>query len=266
MRLFLKRTFVVLFALLDASRLSRAGSDVAPLGKGELIETLAFSSSSIYFDERGSSRSMPLRGASELSSYLEWGAAKGVALVASSAAERIKTQGEQTRTGLEPTALGARFALFDTPLASLAFQVSALAPAAPAALSRAILSGTHPGADVRLLAFRDFQLFGTPAFAEIQAGQRATGFQGVSETHADFTVGVKPTQRWLVLVQGFGTIARAPSAAVALVGRPAYEKLEISAVYEISAEWSAQVGYVATAVARDARRDRGAILALWRRF
>ena len=255
-----------MLTLFVAGAAARAGSDLMPAGRGELIESLAFSESSVYLDERGAGRAAPVWRTQELSSFIQWGASDAVTFLASSAVERIAPGQNAQAAGLEPTELGARFAVARASNASLAFQASVLAPSAPAALVRTTLTARDPGADVRILIFREFKVFGASAFAEIQAGWRLIGYRGVSESHADATVGARPAKRWLLLFQSFGTASKTPSGLVATYGRPAFEKLQISAVYDLDRNWSAQGGLFATVAGRDARRDHGALVALWRRF
>jgi protein XagA len=231
---------------------------VAPQS-GELIETLSLSNASTR-----SSGAAPagLWRSQELSTYFEWGATDSITLVAQSALERVAAPAPLF--GLEPTEIGARIGLWDG--ASLSAQAAVLAPSAPTAFASLAQTGRSPGADARLIYFHSFDILGVSAYVDAQAGWRLVGYAGVEEMHVDATLGLRNSGRILVMLQSFATVSQTPQNLVSFYGRPAYAKLQLSVVYDLDDRWSAQLGGFATALAHDAGEDRGAVLALWRRF
>ena len=71
-----------------------------------------------------------------------------------------------------------------------------------------------------------------PAFFDLQVAQRFRGGGAPGEFHADFTLGVRPAPRWLLLAQSFNVISEGAGSW----GFPSYEyyKLQLSAVYASS--------------------------------
>jgi hypothetical protein len=93
-------------------------------------------------------------------------------------------------------------------------------------------------ADARLLIGRSFTLLGFPAFSSIEIGYRSPGGFG-HEIRADATLGIRPMEKVLVLLQTFNISA--------LHAAPLYptrsNKIALSAVYDVTpSSISVQVG------------------------
>ena len=115
--------------------------------------------------------------------------------------------------------------------------------------------------DARMQVFRGFALFDLPAFADVEVGYRTRGQVG-AEIRADLTFGLRPRPDFMVLAQSFLAFAPNPGPQTAV----AAEKFELSAVYELSKNLSAQAGVVVAPAGVNAPAERGVILALWTRF
>lgn len=79
------------------------------------------------------------------------------------------------------------------------------------------------------------------------------------ETRVDATLGFRPSKNWLVLAQTYaGQADRSPV-------RSRWLKSEIALVRSFG-DWSVQGGWRDTVSGRETARDRGVVLALWRRL
>ena len=118
---------------------------------------------------------------------------------------------------------------------------------------------------------QSFVVFGMPAFVDVAPGVRARATPFPSEARLDVTLGLRPVPRLLALLQSFGSLAPAAGLAPApqngpLVARTAYDKLQLSLVYDIAPAWSVQVGAFRTVAGLNAVRETGPLAALWHRF
>ena len=84
------------------------------------------------------------------------------------------------------------------------------------------------------------------------------------EVRLDATLGIRVWRNLSLLAQSFNTV----SAGKGGYGFPAtrFSKVELSAVYDLDRRWSVQLGAIATIAGRNALRERGVELAVWRRF
>jgi hypothetical protein len=113
-------------------------------------------------------------------------------------------------------------------------------------------------ADVRLLIGRTFTLLGFPAFSSLEIGYRSPGGFG-HEIRADATVGVRPFDKLLVLLQTFNISA--------VHTTPLYptrsNKITLSAVYDVTPSIAVQIGGIVGLPGVNTTTERGIISALW---
>ena len=103
-----------------------------------------------------------------------------------------------------------------------------------------------------------------PAFLDAELGYRLRSAGPPDEWHADLTLGVKATPRWMGLAQVFNTISQG-------AGTPGFSAWsshtgEVSVVYRIDERWSLQLGAFATFATVNTNSERGVMAAVWRRF
>ncbi|MDR7114806.1 hypothetical protein [Caulobacter sp. BE254] len=112
--------------------------------------------------------------------------------------------------------------------------------------------------EARLLAGVSGRWRTTPVFAELQVARlKRSGL--ADETRIDATMGVRPTRRWLLMVQTYA--GQADSRPV----RSRWSKSEISLTRDLGA-WSLQAGWRQAILGRETPADRGPVVAVWRRF
>jgi hypothetical protein len=112
--------------------------------------------------------------------------------------------------------------------------------------------------EARVLYGRSAVWKGREVFVDLEAARLKR--QGLAdETRIDATLGVRPAKHWLVLAQTYaGQADRRPV-------RSRWVKNEVSVVRAFG-DWSAQVGWRDTLIGRETARDRGVVLAMWRRL
>lgn len=118
--------------------------------------------------------------------------------------------------------------------------------------------------EMRALGGASFELLDRPAFIDAQLGYRFRPDAETDEMLVDLTVGIRPADRTLLLLQSFSTVATTPTED----GRPAYDhhKLQGSAVFDVTRRWSLQVGGGRTIAGSNALRERSAFASVWLRF
>lgn len=252
-------TVIIFFALRDSGR---AGAALWPANTGQVIESLSVASSA-----RSSNQKSDLLASwrkTELASLVEYGATDRITLVADATFGALATGVPTSRhVALEPSELGARVGLWSSATDVFSAQATLRTPTLPAHSGSLFAGGPSLGADARLLYAHSFDLRAMTGFFEVQAGYRLNGDGWRGVAHLDLTLGFRPRERFLILLQSFGRL----SQDTTLLRRLATDdKAQVSLVYDISARWSAQIGAFMSIVGSKDDRQRGALLGIWRRF
>lgn len=263
---------------------ARGGAFLYPEGRGQIIVTTTFADARKAYDARGRLIETPSYGKFETRAYLEHGLTDWLTLVgegshmnfrgAASRFDHLNLLIDEAKAGLplslQPPAgpryeglglgaFGARIRLFayGDYIVSLEGSLRAASPAARRFLD--MRDALQP--DARLLVGRPFEFFGLPGFFDAQIGYRARGQNG-DEIRADFSGGLRPLPRLLVLAQSFSAIA--PRGGVASV--MAAQKFQLSAIFDATASLSLQLGAIAALGGVNSPAERGLISALWWRY
>lgn len=255
-----------------------------PPGAGQAIVTTTFADARKAYDAQGRLIQTPSYRKFETRIYLEHGLFDWLTLVSeggymnfSAAAgpyDHLNLLVEEANAGLPLSlrgppgarynglglgALGARTQLFTWAgyIVSLQAGIRAASPAA----RRFLDMRDAVQADLRILVGRPFELFSLPGFIDAQLGYRSRGQNG-DEIRADVTAGLRPLPPLLLLAQSFSGIApRGGPAGVA-----AAQKFQLSAVYDVNASLSLQIGALAAIGGVNSPAERGLISALWWRY
>ena len=128
----------------------------------------------------------------------------------------------------------------------------------------ALIGNTGNEFDFRVLAGMPFAIADFPGFVDVQLGYRFRRDGPPNELRLDMTLGVRPFERLLLMLQSFNIVAPAAGAA----GYPAMRqhKLQASAVLDFGKAYSVQAGAFTTVAARNARHEYGLISGVWYRF
>ena len=161
-------------------------------------------------------------------------------------------------SGRGPVEVGLRWAVLRGERSSLAVYAGAGEGGAGRNAGYAAPGQGSLDLEARVLYGRSGVWRGREVYADLQAARLKR--QGLAdETRVDATLGVRPAKNWLFLAQTYaGQADRSPV-------RSRWLKHELSVVRTFG-DWSAQAGWRDTASGRETARDRGVVLALWRRL
>lgn len=245
---------------------AHAGAWVEPPGQGQIIVTTAFTKARGGFDTKGKFIRADAFRKLEAVAYAEVGVTERITAVGRFSLSD-ETWGPQARlvdakaTGSE---IGMRYHLGTFRDFTFAVQADGILPSLKLGRDTALLADANGGADLLLLSGVSFPLFSWASFVDADVGYRRHAGPAPDEWHGDVSFGTRPVSRLLFLLQAFQTISVGS-------GRPPFSrydetKLEASAVYDLTAAWSVQLGLLATVAGRNAPRERGLVAGAWRRF
>jgi hypothetical protein len=234
-----------------------------PPGEGEVITATEFSGSTRAFDQNGKLVPIPSYEKFELGTYVEYGLAERLTLIAQPFFDAAR-QGPTSPVAIGGTELGARVGIAEFGPTVVSLQGVLHIPFTTGQLPLGgfdednVFSG-----DLRLLLGQTFEIGGAAGFLDLQGGYRWQDDGAPNEWHADFTAGVRPQMRLLMMLQAFATIA---DRATAVCARYSWVKLQESAAYDLSRSWALQAGFFETVAGMNAGRELGPMLALWYHF
>ena len=256
----------LLFASSGAGGPAAAGAWTLGVGETLLIATGALTESSSGFDTGGRLAAMSAYRKSEFSLYGEYGLMDAITLIARPGFADVTSAGPPAGAyrGFESLEAGARFRLAEVDALVFSAQAMVKFPGSSNVANAALVGMTAFEAEGRLLAGYSFALMDRPAFADAQIAWRARDGGNPGEARLDLTLGARPVERVQVLLQSFNLATTGAGTAAFPAQRSS--KLQPSIVYDFAKGWSIQAGAFATVAAVNARRERGVIVALWRKF
>jgi hypothetical protein len=259
-------TFSFAAALTCLAFPARAGAWAEPQGEALVIATATFADSTRAFDANCKLLPVSAWRKFELGFNIEYGLSERVTLLARPAVADISSAGPPSGAyrGLSSMDIGARMELARLGDAVFAAQGRVRLPGAGDVANPALSGMTAAEVEGRLLAGYSLTLAGRPAFADAQIGWAARAGGNPGEARFDLTLGFRPFERVLALLQSFSVATT--GAGTAAYPSQRWSKLQPSLVHEFAPGWSAQAGAFATVAAVNARREVGAIVAVWRRF
>ncbi|MGR4863974.1 hypothetical protein [Caulobacter sp. LARHSG274] len=160
--------------------------------------------------------------------------------------------------GRGPLELGLRYAVLHTERSVVSLYLGAAQAGVGRNAGYAAPGAGDADLEARLLAGSSRAWRGRPLFGEIQVARlKRSGL--ADETRLDATIGLRPAKPWLFMAQAYA--GQADSRPV----RSRWLKTEVSVVRDLG-PWSLQAGWRQAAAGRETPADRGAVLAIWRRF
>lgn len=234
-----------------------------PKGGKEVIVSLRRQDSARGFDADGRQVDIVDYRKTELQAFAEYGLTDRLTLGVQGSVRRLRTANARADE-LGCFEVGARYRLLARRGWVASAQVSARTPGGDADPGAAQKGSPDAELDGRLLAGWSGSAGERPVFFDLQAGLRRRDGDPPDERRLEATAGVRPTARLMLMAQGYGVASLGAGQGIYEAYR--YLNLEVSAVYELPAGWSAQAGLTATAAGRNALRERGGVVAIWRRF
>lgn len=257
---------LVLLPACVASTSAFAGAWTLPEGAGQLVITATASQASEAFNGNWELRGTPRYSKAEAQALIEYGASDRFTLMLGPGLQHVDIAAptNASRTGLGYTEIGGRYRFWQSADWVFSGQVLLRAPGTSEAGNPAAVGYTGVEVDMRALIGKSFAFAGRPAFLDMQVAQRFRDDGAPHEFRADFTLGVRPADKWLLLAQNFNVISE--GAGPPVFPSYNYHKLQLSAVYELTPKWAVQLGGFTTFAGRNALQETGVVLGLWHKF
>lgn len=242
-----------------------AGAWTLPRGSGQVVTTATASTANSGFD--GSRLApTPRYDKLELQGLIEYGITDRLTVIAAPGLQHIDIASptDAQRTGLGYTELGGRYRLLQADSWVLAGQATMRVPGTNDTSNPAAVGYTGVETDVRALLGYGFALRAMPAFIDLEVAQHFRAGAPPDELRADVTFGVRVAPQWLQLAQSFNVISE--GAGSAPFASYDYCKLQLSAVYSLTASVSLQLGGFTAYAGRNALQENGMIFGAWYRY
>jgi hypothetical protein len=241
---------------------ARAGSFLMDTGGWQVITSTTMMTSNLAYDGNGALTPASAYRKIETGVLMEYGLSRDVTLVLSPVTRDISAEGQAgtiTGRGLSSFEAGARWRLFDYDGQAVTFQATTRIPAKT---DPVLLYENRPRTELRLGYGAPSIVSRRPGFIDASIAWVKRHEPGTDEVKIDMTYGWWQRRDRMVLLQYFTTIY--PGAGWRR--DPRQHKIQTSTVYKLNDEWSLQLGSFFTRGGYLTRRERGTIVAVWRRF
>jgi hypothetical protein len=258
---------VLAIGLMTSPTAAFAGAWTLDAGQGVAIVTGTLSQSDKAFDGSGNAQPIARYSKNELQALFEFGATNWLTLMLAPSLQHVGIAApfEATRSGLGYTDIGARVRLGGGDSWVVSAQTTFRAPGTFDKNNPAAIGYTDPEVDVRALFGYGFNAGAWPAFVDVQVAQRFRLGGPPDEFRADLTLGVRPQDKWLVLLQSFNVISEGAGNAPFFPSY-SYSKLQLSAVYSLTPQLSLQLGGYTTYWGQNALQENGLVVGAWYKF
>jgi hypothetical protein len=245
---------------------AHAGAWLQKKGHGLLILSATMLSSDRAFDDGGDLIDIPRYNKFDTGAWLEYGLTDRFTLVFRPQLRSVEIAGpiDASHTGAGYTVLGARVGLWSGDDSVFSLQSLVRIPGSRDEDDPAQMGSTELETDLRLLYGRSFKLGAWPAFLDTEFAYRFRGGDAPDEIRSDVTFGVRPRPHIMVLLQSFSTFSCGKARGIFETGWE--QKASLSVVWDFAANWSLQVGGIATVAGEHTLRERGGFAAIWKRF
>lgn len=260
-----KRCVWFALGLLSTPTVASAGAWTLPEGTGQSLGAVTASTSTRVFDDGGLVPT-PRYNKAEANLLLEYGLTDDLTVIFEPGLQHIDIASPTNaqRTGLGYTYMGARYQFWQGDHWVISGQATLQVPGTVNSGNPAAVGYTDVEGDFRLLLGHDFMLGTLSAFTDLEVAQRQRGDGAPDEFRIDGTLGVQVLPRWMLMAQSFNVISE--GAGSPLFGSYAYYKLQLSALYTLTPDWSLQAGGFATYAGQNSLQENGLIFGVWRRF
>jgi hypothetical protein len=257
---------VLALSVMMSPTIAFGGAWTLDAGQGVAIVTVSPTESTRAFDGNGNLQPIPHYSKQEAQMLLEYGATNWLTLILAPSLQRIAIEPpvNAERAGFGYTDMGARVRLWSNNSWVVSAQTTFRLPGTYDKSNIAAIGYTDPEIDVRGLVGYSFKAGTLPAFIDVELAQRFRLGGPPDEFRTDTTLGIYPTDRWLVLLQNFTVNSEGPGTWG--YGSYAYDKVQLSAVYALTPKVSLQFGGYSTYHGQNALQENGLIGAVWYKF
>lgn len=239
-----------------------AGSSLLEQGRWHVIHSNSVMTTHMAYDAKGALTPADPYRKIETGLWAEYGLTRDMTLILNPVTRDVvwrREAGTVTGHGLSSLEAGARWRLFDYEGQAVSFQATTRV----AGKSDPVFPlENRPRTELRLGYGTPAIINRKPGFVDGSAAWVKRHEPGVDEVKIDLTYGWWQTRNRLMLLQYFTTIY--PGAGFRR--NASQHKVQTSTVYKINENWSVQLGSFFTRGGQSTRRERGTVMAVWRRF
>lgn len=234
-----------------------------PKGGREVIVSLHQQDSSHGFDADGAVIDIVDYRKTELQLFAEYGLTDRLTVGAQGSLRRLRTRNARDD---EPGHLeiSARYRVLSRGGWVVSNQTAVRLPGGDGDPGAAQRGSPEAEYDSRFLVGKSGVVAGRRFFVDAQAGLRRREGEPPDERRLELTAGLHATRRTMVMAQAFDV--RSVGAGQGVYEAYRYLNLQLTLVHDLPRGWSAQAGLTGTAAGRNALRERGGVVAVWRRF
>jgi protein XagA len=243
-----------------------AGAWTQKKGEGQIIAGATLTRSTHGFDDDGGVVQIPRYDKLEANLLVEYGVTDWLTTILQPQLLGVDIDDPVDANTLGPgyTDLGARARLWSDETSVFSAQVLGRLPGRFDGDNPAEIGKTAAELDLRLLYGHGFTVEGMNAFVNSELGYRFRFDDPPNEVRADFTFGIRPDPKLLLLAQSFNTVSDGSAHGVFVDGTE--HKIQLSVVWSLDHVWSLQLGSIATVIGENSLRERGVVAAVWRKF
>lgn len=252
------------------AQIAHAGAWNLPKNEGQFIVTGAFTRGNSIFDDDGN-REEANFSKTETRMFFEHGLAKRWTLTANSALQMSQFQSNQSAfdfDDFDDTEFGLRYQIKRKQGFALSVQASYIIDGGPAD-NILDIGGSRDLVELRALWGQSYETkrWGDVFFDAQLAGRlRVNGGGGYDSTRADLTLGYKPSSKWFIFLQNFGTLREAETDLGFTVPEQVQFKSNISFGYNYKPNRAVQIGYSETLFGRNIVKERGLFVSTWLKY
>jgi hypothetical protein len=242
---------------------AQAAAWTQPKGGREVIVSLHRQDSTHGFDLDGEAVDIVDYRKTELQGFAEYGLSDRLTVRVQGSVRRLRTRNARDA---EPGhfELAARYRILSGDTWVLSSESAVRLPGGDGDPGAAQRGSPDAEYDSRFLLGKSGTVAGKTVFLDLQAGVRRRDGDPPDERRLEATAGGRPTRRLMLMAQVFDVAS--VGAGQGAYQAYSYRNVQLTAVYDLPAGWSVQAGAVGTASGRNALRERGGVVAVWRRF
>ncbi|WP_409433781.1 hypothetical protein ACJ3XI_04555 [Litorimonas sp. RW-G-Af-16] len=242
-----------------------AGAWNQPAGDGQIILTSLWTSGDFVFADNGDRTPIMDFSKTESRLFAEYGVSDRWTLTANAAYQTINYDSPDsafTFKDFDETELGLRYQVKRKRGQAISVQASYIWDGGP--MDNILdIGGDRDMVELRGLWGQSWETSRGDFFTDAQiAGRMETGGRYQS-TSLDVTLGYKPTDKWMIMLQNYTRHAEAEEALGFRVPAQAYLKSHASITYRYKAGQRLQLGYVKTLLGKNIVQEGGFTLGVW---
>ena len=244
-----------------------AGAWLQDPGSGQAVFSSTATMAFRWFDRKGKPRSSGKFRKQETAVAIEYGLADGFSILAASQIQRqiVPTADWQVQSASASGLFGGKARLWSNEHSILSFQATVQGAGERTMMDYSRKLQPPAQLDMRASLGHNLRHADGPIFVEIQLGYRWHGGGNADEIRLDAGVGLRPIPDLLVMVQSFNTLALSGNRRFG-TGSVRLHRIQTSVVYDMTENWSVQLGGFASLKGRNTLKEQGIVLALWRRL